>query len=226
MIDSVEFARGMVYWRSYARPTEPNIVNKSRPVLILSNNIGNHYSSVVMVAPITTQARHTYLPTHVPVNLKGTRSYIMLEQIQTINQRSLMDYMATITPEKMQEVDEALKISFGLSPTLISSVTGNESAYQTDLGVEQNVKIDSDESLSADDSADNADKPSIVVKEVKNKLRRRSFTEEERLQFLIEFEEACEDKSLQDDFLKRWKLSDFTYARRTSYRFKKILGVS
>ena len=36
-----------------------------RPVLILQNDVGNHYSPTVIVAAITTQLQKSRLPTHV-----------------------------------------------------------------------------------------------------------------------------------------------------------------
>ena len=36
-----------------------------RPVLIIQNNIGNHYSPTVIVAAITSRTEKSHLPTHI-----------------------------------------------------------------------------------------------------------------------------------------------------------------
>ena len=57
-----------------------------RPVLILQNNKGNHYSPTVIVAPLTTNIVRSSLPTHVELKTSGlhSTSLVLLEQIRTI----------------------------------------------------------------------------------------------------------------------------------------------
>jgi mRNA interferase MazF len=89
-----------------------------RPVLILQNNIGNRYSPTVIVAAITGQPKKL-LPTHVFIGCvcdlyKG--SFVLLEQIRTLDRRRLGDYAGRISDRKMAEINEALSISVGLNP--------------------------------------------------------------------------------------------------------------
>ena len=69
----------------------------TRPVLIISNDIGNKHSPTVIIAAITSRV-HTKakLPTHTPVsNYEGLDkdSVILLEQIRTIDKQRLKQYM-------------------------------------------------------------------------------------------------------------------------------------
>ncbi len=91
-----------------------------RPVLILQNNIGNRYSPTVIVAAITGRPKKL-LPTHVFIGCVGglyKGSFVLLEQIRTLDRRRLGDYAGRISEQKMAEINEALSISVGLAPAI------------------------------------------------------------------------------------------------------------
>ncbi|MCI1987395.1 MAG: type II toxin-antitoxin system PemK/MazF family toxin [Lactobacillus sp.] len=89
-----------------------------RPVLIIQNNVGNHYSPTVIVAAITSRIDKPKMPTH--VGLKHGRdgverdSVVLLEQIRTIDKQRLRDKVATLDRAKMTAVDGALAVSLGI----------------------------------------------------------------------------------------------------------------
>ena len=90
-----------------------------RPVLIISNDIGNRHSPTVIVAAITSRV-HTKanLPTHTTVNdFKGLDkdSIILLEQIRTIDKHRLKQYMGLMPDNIMARVDKALAISLAMA---------------------------------------------------------------------------------------------------------------
>lgn len=90
-----------------------------RPVLIISNDIGNRHSPTVIVAAITSRV-HTKakLPTHTAVNdFEGLDkdSIILLEQIRTIDKHRLKQYMGLMPDNIMARVDKALAISISLN---------------------------------------------------------------------------------------------------------------
>lgn len=89
-----------------------------RPVLIISNNIGNKHSPTVIVAAITSRA-HTKsrLPTHKNINeFSGLtqNSVVLLEQIRTIDKQRLQMFLGTLDRRFMVSVDDALSISLAL----------------------------------------------------------------------------------------------------------------
>ncbi|AMV60174.1 Programmed cell death toxin YdcE [Pediococcus damnosus] len=90
-----------------------------RPVLIVQNNIGNHYSPTVIVAAITAKIQKPKMPTHVGITAAETgverNSVILLEQIRTIDKQRLKDQVGQLAASKMLEVDTALKVSVGLA---------------------------------------------------------------------------------------------------------------
>ena len=91
-----------------------------RPVLILQNDVGNHFSPTVVAAAITSRKAQNSLPTHVSLeNVPGLAptSLLLLEQLRTIDRKRLRGYIGCINKEKMLEVNAALAISVGIGCT-------------------------------------------------------------------------------------------------------------
>ena len=91
----------------------------TRPVLIISNDIGNSHSPTVIIAAITgrTQTK-AKLPTHTEVkDVEGLDrdSIILLEQIRTIDKQRLKNHMGTMPNNIMARVDKALAISLAMT---------------------------------------------------------------------------------------------------------------
>ena len=75
-----EVRRGEIYYAKL-NPVRGSEQGKTRPVLILQNDVGNHYSSTTIVAAITGRRKRHCFPTHVPIKINGLKpsSVIMLE---------------------------------------------------------------------------------------------------------------------------------------------------
>ncbi len=90
-----------------------------RPVLIIQNNVGNKYSPTVIVAAITSQVNKAKLPTHVAIvsNAYGLpkNSVVLCEQLRTIDKKRLHEKLGGIDDENMRSINDAIKISVGLS---------------------------------------------------------------------------------------------------------------
>lgn len=88
-----------------------------RPVLVIQNDVGNHFSPTVVAAAITSRKAKDSLPTHILLeNVPGLAptSLLLLEQLRTIDRKRLRGYIGRISKEKMLEVDAALAISIGI----------------------------------------------------------------------------------------------------------------
>jgi len=89
-----------------------------RPVLIIQNDVGNRYSPTVIAAAITSRMGKTKLPTHIDVyaDRVGLQkdSVILLEQIRTLDKRRLREKMGHLDESVMEEVNNAIAVSFGL----------------------------------------------------------------------------------------------------------------
>ena len=110
--------RGDIYYAEL-NPVVGSEQGGIRPVLIISNDIGNSHSPTVIIAAITgkTQTK-AKLPTHTEVkDVEGLDrdSIILLEQIRTIDKRRLREYMGTLDRRFLPAMDKALAISIGLN---------------------------------------------------------------------------------------------------------------
>lgn len=88
-----------------------------RPVLVIQNDVGNHFSPTVVAAAITSRKAKNSLPTHILLeNVPGLAptSLLLLKQLRTIDRKRLRGYIGRISKEKMLEVDAALAISIGI----------------------------------------------------------------------------------------------------------------
>lgn len=74
-----------------------------RPVLVIQNDVGNHFSPTVVAAAITSRKAKNSLPTHILLeNVPGLAptSLLLLEQLRTIDRKRLRGYIGRISKEK------------------------------------------------------------------------------------------------------------------------------
>lgn len=108
--------RGDIYYADLS-PIVGSEQGGIRPVLVIQNDVGNKYSPTVIVAPITTRKNKPRLPTHVWIgNLPHVweDSIVLTEQVRTIDKARLQKHVTRLNKKKMNRVDRALKISFGI----------------------------------------------------------------------------------------------------------------
>ena len=108
----------MQVWYADMSPVVGSEQGGCRAVVIVSNDIGNRYSPVVIAAPITSKIGKKRLPTQVSIEMRyGTivDSMIECEQIRTMDKRRLKKYLFEITePQIIEEINKAIKISFDI----------------------------------------------------------------------------------------------------------------
>jgi mRNA interferase MazF len=100
-------------------PTVGHEIKKTRPALVIQNDIGNKYSPLTIVAAITSKVSPVPYPIEVviePASANGldVRSSIRLDQIRTVDRQRLIKRLGQIDRSTMTRVDEAIKISLGL----------------------------------------------------------------------------------------------------------------
>jgi mRNA interferase MazF len=109
--------RGDVYLVNFD-PTIGSEIQKTRPALVLQNDISNQYSPITIVAGITSQFTEPLYPTEVlikePEGGLKYNSVALLNQIRSIDKKRLIKYLGTLSSETMEQVDRAIQISLGL----------------------------------------------------------------------------------------------------------------
>jgi len=110
--------RGDLFYVNLA-PTKGSEQAGTRPVLVIQNDVGNEYAPTVIIAPLTARAFLKRYPTNVNIP-KGTaglkeNSTALLSQIRTIDKSRLERRLGHLPSYLIHQVDEAIKISLGLS---------------------------------------------------------------------------------------------------------------
>ena len=93
-------------------------MQKTRPALVVQNDIANRYSPITIVAAITSTIDTRPRPTRVLVKaaeggLSGD-SMVLLNQIRSVDKRRLLKRLGKLSPVTLEDVNRALLISFGL----------------------------------------------------------------------------------------------------------------
>ena len=110
--------RGDLYWVNLD-PTKGSEQAGRRPVLVIQNDVGNEFSTTVIIAPLTTKQFLKPYPTnvHVPRGVAGLRedSTILLSQVRTLDKTRLERKIGHLPFSYLQEVNRAIGISLGLT---------------------------------------------------------------------------------------------------------------
>ena len=98
-------------------PTIGSEIKKTRPAVIVQNDVGNQYSPVTIIAPITSGDKAIY-PVEVEIKSPDgglvNDSLILLNQIRTVDQRRLVKRLGQSDKNTMRKVDQVIILGFGL----------------------------------------------------------------------------------------------------------------
>jgi mRNA interferase MazF len=93
-------------------------IKKTRPALVIQNDITNRYGMTTIVAAITSKVSTPPYPNEVVVQPAGTglevTSTIRLDHIRTVDRQRLVKRLGRVDERVMARVDEGIKISLGL----------------------------------------------------------------------------------------------------------------
>jgi mRNA interferase MazF len=99
-------------------PTVGSEIAKTRPVVIISNDLGNRHSPRVIVAPITSRHLDKVYPFEVliPAGEGGLpqTSKALLNQTRTVDKARLRGWIGKLPTARMLEVDRAIRLSLAV----------------------------------------------------------------------------------------------------------------
>ena len=112
--------RGEVWFVELGHHGNTSVQGGCRPVLIISNDEGNHHADTICVLPMTTRLKKGYLPSHVEISQENLAyrdygrhlepSMILAEQITTISKSALRSYLGIIGDrKKLEEINRAVR---------------------------------------------------------------------------------------------------------------------
>lgn len=113
----MEIKRGDI-WLVNLDPTVGHEIKKSRPGVIIQNDIGNKYSPITIIAPVTSQKIDAVFPFETFISKKNSGlekdSKVLLNQIRAIDKNRLSKRIGRVDYWSLEKIDEALKVSLGL----------------------------------------------------------------------------------------------------------------
>src|ERR1022692_2519978 len=93
-------------------PTVGSEIQKTRPALIIQNDIGNRFSPITIVAAITSLDGDKRYPTEVllPATEGGLEqpSAVLLNQLRSIDRQRLIRKLGSLDEQRMEEIAAAL----------------------------------------------------------------------------------------------------------------------
>jgi len=98
-------------------PTVGAEAKKTRPALVVSNNINNAHSPIVSISPITSNVTRVYsFEVEVSAGIGGlrARSKVMVNQTRAVDKVRLIKRLGNLPDKIMEEIDNALKLHFSL----------------------------------------------------------------------------------------------------------------
>ncbi|MGA3025967.1 MAG: type II toxin-antitoxin system PemK/MazF family toxin [Bryobacteraceae bacterium] len=110
--------RGEIYLTALG-PALGREIQKTRPALVIQNDVSNRLSGITIVAPITSTVRFPLNPVHVLLAADehtglAVTSVALLNQTRAIDRVRLINRLGAIDARTMLQVDEAIRISLGL----------------------------------------------------------------------------------------------------------------
>ncbi|MFQ5621467.1 MAG: type II toxin-antitoxin system PemK/MazF family toxin [Candidatus Nanoarchaeia archaeon] len=103
-------------WLVNLDPSIGHEYKKSRPAVIIQNNLGNKHSPITIIAPTTSKKLDRVYPVEVllPKNITGQKTKVVLNHIRAVDKQRLIKKIGKVDGFIQEKIDEALKISIGL----------------------------------------------------------------------------------------------------------------
>ena len=108
----MKMKRGEV-WVVNSSHTKGGEIQRTRPAVIVSNDMANKNLNRLQVLPLTSQVNKCY-PGEAYVKIDGKTNKAMADQIMTVSKERLTKHIGKISSEDMIDVERALKIQLDL----------------------------------------------------------------------------------------------------------------
>jgi len=109
--------RGEIYLVDF-NPTVGHEIRKTRPAVVIQNDVSNQYSPITIVAAISSQFAEPPFPREVLIESQESglhkRSAVIVNQIRSVDRQRLVKKLGQLSSQSMRRVDGALKISLAL----------------------------------------------------------------------------------------------------------------
>lgn len=116
--------RGDIWFADLGSHPYSSVQSGCRPVIVISNNIGNTHADTVNVLPMTRHLKKPVLPCHTELNPDRITdkhqmldtSMILAEQITTIGKYALRNYVGKIKDSTvLDKINAAIAVQLGIT---------------------------------------------------------------------------------------------------------------
>jgi len=104
--------RGEVWWINFDSSVGTE-VRKTRPAVVVSNDISNEFLERIQVVPFTGNIEKIY-PSETLVGIHGKKSKAAADQIATVSKRRVYKKAGTLSAEDLAGVEYVMKLQLGL----------------------------------------------------------------------------------------------------------------
>ena len=88
-------------------------IQKTRPAVIVSNDMANRNLNRLQVLPLTTQINKCY-PSEAYVKVDGKANKAMADQIMTVSKERLLKRIGKVSSSDMADIERVIKIQLDL----------------------------------------------------------------------------------------------------------------
>ena len=109
--------RGEIYLVRFD-PTVGHEIRKTRPAVIIQNDVSNQFSPITIVAAISSQFSDPPFPREVVIEPRESGlpkpSAVIANQLRSVDRQRLAKKLGKLSAQSMRRVDEAIRISLAL----------------------------------------------------------------------------------------------------------------
>lgn len=97
-------------------PTKGVEIQKTRPGIVVTNNVANAYSRVLTIVPLTSQKLDKIFPHEVIIKAKGLTkpSKANVAQMRALDRMRIKTKLGRVSDQNLKEIDIALKLHLAL----------------------------------------------------------------------------------------------------------------